>query len=158
GTAGTAGSQGRVTPGGGSGPRDASARTRERFAAGAGLCPGEAPKQEATMDPARAMAAPETLDRSGRPQGGGPRGNPGVPRAERRVNAPRPALVEAHADGAPRRVNRQGIAVVREEWRVVDRWWTEEPVQRRYFEVVLESGQNTVVFRDDQQGQWFSQR
>jgi hypothetical protein len=47
---------------------------------------------------------------------------------------------------------------VREEWRVVDRWWTEEPVCRRYFEVVLESGQNTVVFRDDQQGQWFSQR
>ena len=110
------------------------------------------------MDPARAMAAPEAFDRSGRSQGGGPRGNQGFPRAERRVNAPRPALVEAHADGAPRRVNRQGVAVVREEWRVVDRWWTEEPVQRRYFEVVLESGQNTVVFRDDQQGQWFSQR
>ena len=45
-------------------------------------------------------------------------------------------------------MNRQGVAVVREEWRVVDRWWTEEPVQRRYFEVVLETGQNTVVFRD----------
>jgi hypothetical protein len=55
-------------------------------------------------------------------------------------------------------VNRQGVAVVREEWRVVDRWWTEEPVQRRYFEVVLESGQNTVVFRDDVQGTWFTQR
>jgi hypothetical protein len=29
-------------------------------------------------------------------------------------------------------------------------------VQRRYFEVVLETGQNTVVFRDG--GAWFTQR
>jgi len=55
-------------------------------------------------------------------------------------------------------VNRQGVAVVREEWRVVDRWWTEDPVSRRYFEVVLETGENTVVFRDGEQGSWFSQR
>ena len=79
-------------------------------------------------------------------------------RAARRLNAPRSALVEGHADGTPKRVNRQDVAFVREEWRVVDRWWTEEPVQRRYFEVVLETGQNTVVFRDDEQGQWYSQR
>ena len=69
-------------------------------------------------------------------------------RTARRLNAPRPALVEAHADGTPRRVNRQCVGVVREEWRVVDRWWTEEPVVRRYFELVLESGENTVVFHD----------
>ena len=39
---------------------------------------------------------------------------------------------------------------MREEWRVVDRWWTEEPVSRRYFDVVLETGQNAVVFRDEE--------
>jgi hypothetical protein len=55
-------------------------------------------------------------------------------------------------------VNRQPVALVREEWRVVDRWWTEEPVSRRYFEVVLVGGENTVVFRDEEQGGWFSQR
>jgi hypothetical protein len=55
-------------------------------------------------------------------------------------------------------VNRQGVALVREEWRVVDRWWTEEPVGRRYFEVVLESGENTVVFHDEEHASWFSQR
>jgi hypothetical protein len=76
----------------------------------------------------------------------------------RRLNSPRPALVEAHADGLPRRVNRQEIAVVREEWRVVDRWWTEEPVTRRYFDVVLESGENTVVYFDGDGGSWFTQR
>jgi hypothetical protein len=75
-----------------------------------------------------------------------------------RLNAPRPALVEANASGIPRRVNRQCVAIVREEWRVVDRWWTEEPVSRRYFELVLESGQNAVVFRDEERGCWFTQR
>jgi hypothetical protein len=61
-------------------------------------------------------------------------------------------------DGSPRLVNRLPVAVVREEWRVVDRWWTEAPVSRRYFDVVLESGQNVVVFRDEEVGSWFSQR
>ena len=79
-------------------------------------------------------------------------------RASRRLNEPRTALVEATAAGLPRLVNRQRVALVREEWRVVDRWWTEEPVARRYFEVVLESGQNTVVFRDDERRCWFTQR
>ena len=79
-------------------------------------------------------------------------------RAARRLNAPRPALVEGHADGTPRRVNRQDVALLREEWRVVDRWWTEEPVDRRYFDVVLESGENAVVYRDEDAGRWFTQR
>ena len=90
-------------------------------------------------------------------------------RSARRLNAPRPALVEGHADGTPRRVNRQDVAVVREEWRVVDRWWTDEPVQRRYFDLVLETGENAVVYHDDdaargsrsvsgEVGRWFSQR
>jgi hypothetical protein len=48
--------------------------------------------------------------------------------------------------------------VLREEWRVVDRWWTEEPVARRYFDVVLESGENAVVFRDEKRASWFTQR
>ena len=75
-----------------------------------------------------------------------------------RLNTPRPALVEAGVDGTPCVVNRQQVAFVREEWRVVDRWWTEEPVVRRYFELVLDSGQNAVVFRDEERSCWFTQR
>jgi hypothetical protein len=75
-----------------------------------------------------------------------------------RLNEPRAVLVEARVDGTPAVVNRQAVALVREEWRVVDRWWTEEPVSRRYFEVVLESGENAVVFRDEERGCWFVQR
>lgn len=75
-----------------------------------------------------------------------------------RINVPRPALVQAGFDGTPAQVNRQAVALVREEWRVVDRWWTEEPVSRRYFDVVLESGQNVCVYRDEDAGCWFSQK
>jgi hypothetical protein len=75
-----------------------------------------------------------------------------------RLNQPQAVVVEERFDGTPRLVNREEVAVVREEWRVLDRWWTEEPISRRYFEVVLESGQNVVVFRDEDQGGWFSQR
>jgi len=78
--------------------------------------------------------------------------------APRRVNEPQPALVEPRFDGSPAQVNRQVVAIVREEWRVVDRWWTEEPVSRRYFDIVLESGQQVVVFNDEDQRLWFSQR
>ena len=74
------------------------------------------------------------------------------------MNEPRRALVEARVDGIPARVNRQKVALVREEWRVVDRWWTEEPVSRRYFDLVLETGENAVVFHDEEVGRWFAQR
>ena len=76
----------------------------------------------------------------------------------RPVNEPRPARVEANFDGTPWQVNHQAVAVLREEWRVLDRWWTEEPLSRRYFDVVLETGENTVVFRDEERGWWFTQR
>jgi len=74
-----------------------------------------------------------------------------------RLNAPRPALVETGPGGTPRVVNREQVTLVREEWRVVDRWWTEEPVDRRYFEVVLESGRNVCVYRDRERQCWFTQ-
>jgi hypothetical protein len=78
--------------------------------------------------------------------------------AARRLNAPQRALVETHVDGAPRTVNSQQVAFVREEWRVVDRWWTEQPIDRRYFDVVLASGENAVVFLDGECASWFTQR
>ena len=85
-----------------------------------------------------------------------------VARAEGRVaarfNAQRAARVEANASGRPLEVNHRAFALVREEWRVVDRWWTEEPVVRDYFELVLESGENTVVFHDGASGRWYTQR
>src|ERR671933_653078 len=76
----------------------------------------------------------------------------------RTLEAPLAVPFQENFDGTPSHVNRQPVAVVREEWRVVDRWWTEEPVSRRYFDVVLESGENAVVFRDEERATWFTQR
>ena len=84
-------------------------------------------------------------------------GSASARRSAGRLNAPRPALVEAGPGGAPMVVNREEVTLVREEWRVVDRWWTDEPVDRCYFEVVLESGRNVCVYRDREAGCWFSQ-
>jgi len=66
--------------------------------------------------------------------------------------------VETRDDGMPRSVDGLAVAAVRDEWRVADRWWTEEPVRRRYFEVVLANGENVVVFADEERGGWRRQR
>ena len=50
------------------------------------------------------------------------------------------------------------VEAVLEEWVVEDRWWTTKPVRRRYFELVLSGGRNTVVFKDLVGGGWFTQR
>ena len=87
-------------------------------------------------------------------------GRPGtaLPSIAARLNEPHRALVETTGGGEPRLVNRELVTIVREEWHVVDRWWTEEPVDRRYFEVVLESGRNVCVYRDGERRCWFTQR
>jgi hypothetical protein len=94
------------------------------------------------------MVARPGESRTARPEG----------RVVARFNAPRAARVEANANGTPLEVNHRAVSLVREEWRVVDRWWTEDPVLRRYFEIVLESGENTVVFHDGTSAGWYTQR
>ena len=81
----------------------------------------------------------------------------GDSRPARRLNEPRPALV-TDADGVPAAVDAVPVVQVREEWRVVDRWWTDEPVRRRYFEVLLATGENAAVFLDEGKGRWYRQR
>jgi hypothetical protein len=89
---------------------------------------------------------------------GGDRHSRSTPRGRARaLNAPRAALVETNAAGVPVLINRQQVALVREEWRVVDRWWTDEPVYRRYFDCVLAGGMTVVVFHDAVRGGWFGQ-
>jgi hypothetical protein len=81
----------------------------------------------------------------------------GDSRAARRLNEPRPVRVEA-PESVPVAVGAVAVAAVREEWRVVDRWWTEEPVRRRYFDLVLETGENVAVFFDLERERWFRQK
>jgi hypothetical protein len=60
--------------------------------------------------------------------------------------------------GVPAEVGSRAVDAVLEDWVVEDRWWTERPVRRRYFELVLGDGRNVVVFRDLPTGRWFTQR
>jgi CO dehydrogenase/acetyl-CoA synthase delta subunit len=50
------------------------------------------------------------------------------------------------------------VDAVRESWLVEDRWWTDRPLRRRYWEVVTTCGRNDVVFRELGEGRWYRQR
>jgi hypothetical protein len=67
-------------------------------------------------------------------------------------------------DGYPVEVDGEAIESLRESWLVEDRWWTAEPLRRRYWELVGERGRNVVVFHDlttpaarGSSGGWFLQ-
>ncbi len=74
----------------------------------------------------------------------------------RALNLPRAARVHAHG-GAPSEVNGERVEAVRESWLVEDRWWTEQPLRRRYWELVSARGRNLIVFHDLCSGGWFTQ-
>jgi len=77
----------------------------------------------------------------------------------RRISQPRPVTVEAAAvDGRPEIVDGRQVDAVRESWLIEDRWWTEKPLRRRYWEVVTLSGRDEVVFHDLIGGRWWRQR
>jgi len=76
----------------------------------------------------------------------------------RRLALARAARVAATAEGTPLSVDGQKVADVRESWLVEDRWWTDEPLRRRYWELISETGRNLVVYHDLASGRWLRQR
>jgi hypothetical protein len=79
-------------------------------------------------------------------------------RGPRRLAAPHPVQVRAGEGGRPESVGRRAVEAVRESWLVEDRWWTDAPLRRRYWEVVTADGRDLVVFRDLEAGRWYQQR
>ena len=76
----------------------------------------------------------------------------------RRLSIPHRVAVIAADDGSPQQVDDRAIDAVRESWLVEDRWWTERPLRRSYYEVVTVDGRDEVVFCDLQSGRWWRQR
>jgi len=70
---------------------------------------------------------------------------------------PKPIAVSG-ANGSPQLVGGVRVESIRDEWLVEDRWWSSEPLRRRYLELVLSSGRCTVVFCDLEAGRWYEQR
>jgi hypothetical protein len=76
----------------------------------------------------------------------------------RRLSVPRRVLVHAVEDGRPGLVGGREVDAVRESWLIEDRWWTDRPLRRRYWEVVTTCGRDEVVFLDLESGRWWRQR
>jgi hypothetical protein len=76
----------------------------------------------------------------------------------RRLSEPRPVRVRTGDGGRPVRIGERMVESVRESWLVEDRWWTDVPLRRRYWEVVTTCGRDLVVFRDLERGRWYAQR
>ena len=76
----------------------------------------------------------------------------------RRLAVPRPVDVVAGQGGRPEFVDRHEVVAVRESWLIEDRWWTERPLRRRYWEVVTTCGRDEIVFHDLEKGRWWRQR
>jgi hypothetical protein len=82
----------------------------------------------------------------------------GSVRKPKRLAEPQPATVHAADDGRPETIDDRAVEAVRESWLIEDRWWTDNPLRRRYWEVVTADGRNLIAFRDLVQGRWFTQR
>jgi CO dehydrogenase/acetyl-CoA synthase delta subunit len=67
-------------------------------------------------------------------------------------------VLAADDDGRPLEVAGRTVDAVRESWLVEDRWWTDRPLRRRYWEVVTVDGRNEIVFYDLESGRWWRQR
>jgi hypothetical protein len=76
----------------------------------------------------------------------------------RRLATPRPVRVGAGEGGRPVAIEGRAVDAVRESWLVEDRWWTDAPLRRRYWEVITADGRDIVVYRDLERGGWFAQR
>lgn len=84
------------------------------------------------------------------------------PDTVRRLNAPAVTQVETDASGSPRRVRHRGqwhsVVEIRQHYRTDDRWWTDEPVARDYFDMLLDGGRSLTVFHDRIGRRWYTQR
>jgi hypothetical protein len=76
----------------------------------------------------------------------------------KRLGIPRRVAVRAGDGGRPQTVDGREVDAVRESWLIEDRWWTEKPLRRRYWEIVTVCGRNEVVFHDLFGDRWWRQR
>ena len=75
-----------------------------------------------------------------------------------------PGLVEVEEDHRRRPISitlesrRLKVASIEDMWEIVDEWWREKPVARRYYRLVLEDGPAVTLFHDLADGLWYEQR
>jgi hypothetical protein len=76
----------------------------------------------------------------------------------RPLSAPKAIRVQVDPRGKPIAVGGVRVETVRRDWMHRFAWWTDEPLLRRYYEVITVTGRRVVVFRDMLTDGWFSQQ
>jgi len=81
------------------------------------------------------------------------------PGAFKPLNTPEQlTVVESHGlPSALKGKRRQAVAAILDSWRIDDEWWRAEPLSRIYFEILLDSGQRLVIFKDLRLECWYRQ-
>lgn len=81
-------------------------------------------------------------------------------RSLRRLDQPRPLRVITGPAGLPHAIivggTRREVTAIREDWLIQDRWWTDDPVDRHYFDLLVEPGRVVIAFLDTRSGAWFT--
>jgi hypothetical protein len=143
---------------GSSGPRRMAPVAAPRADSGHGA-PAARPRADTPpADPQAPGRPPARRPSSSGARGAALAGPTPTSRGPRRLAPPRPVTVRADRAGRPCTVGSRAVEAVRESWLVEDRWWTDAPLRRRYWEVVTADGRDLVVFRDLQGGRWYAQR
>ncbi len=80
--------------------------------------------------------------------------------SQRGLYLPKPASVATN-DGVPHlmrtRSGWQTVDTVLEEWVIEEDWWTQRPILRHYYRVLLTNGAIHRLFHDLKRGRWFQQ-
>ena len=80
----------------------------------------------------------------------------------RPLKVPRPITVGeiCAGDDGPRTLVlgiRLRVVSIDDHWMIYTRWWRDTPVNREYFDCLLETGRRVIIFRDHNTGNWFKQ-
>ncbi len=78
--------------------------------------------------------------------------------AARQLYAPEPVAMRTDRRGLPAALAGSAVEAISEDWVVEDRWWTDRPLHRHYYELVLANGRSLTVFHDLRAGRWYCQR
>ncbi|MGN6031659.1 MAG: hypothetical protein ACTHQE_08325 [Thermomicrobiales bacterium] len=86
-------------------------------------------------------------------------GTPARPAGLRPLNQPRPIAI-AERNGRPVTIligqRTQPIVKVQDTWIIVDEWWR-TPIDRQYFQILLENGHLMTIFLDRIAKTWWAQ-
>ena len=74
------------------------------------------------------------------------------------MSRPQAIRVQVDARGKPIVVGGVQVETVNRDWLHRFGWWTDDPLRRRYYEVITVTGRRVVVFRDLFTDRWFSQK